>query len=249
MQVQPPALRELLDLARAQVRRETPGQHVMNDPGVYGYIAAFEAVLARGVEAIEASFDLVENLGVGVNWVHAGADEQARWFRVLTATIGLVLRGEGFILATHELLASLLVDGLALARPAIDDALVRLCREFPPLLADPREGAAFMLGELILLGARGRGDADEVVARCAELERIADACEPYYLPGTDWQPNPWFVEANLCPWGWWSATALHPVWFGLVTEHLPEAPEAARRFKARVVADGARWANKRRRLS
>lgn len=253
--VRPPALLELFDLARAQVRRETPGRHVMNDPGVYGYIAAFEAVLSRGVGAIEGSFDLLENLGPGVNWAHAGDDEQHRWFRVLTATIGLYLRGGVFILATHELLVSLLVDGVALELPprsgrstALCDALVRLCREFPALLADPREGAAFILGELILLGARG-GDDAEVVARCAELERIVGECEEYYLPGDDWRPNPWFAKTNVCPWGWWSATELHPVWIGLVAEHFPEAPEAARIIKMRLLADGARWADKRRRLS
>lgn len=247
--VQPPALLELLDLARAQVRRETLGHHVMNDPGVYGYIAAFEAVLRRGVRAVEASFDLVENLGPGMNWTDAGADEQQRWFRILTATIGLYLRGEAFILETQQLLVSLLVDGIALGRPpAICDALGRLCREFPALLADPREGAAFVLGELILLGARG-GEDEVVVARCAELERISGECEAYYLPGDDWRPNPWFAKANECPWGWWSDTQLHPVWFALVAEHFPEAPEAARMFKMRLLADGARWANKRRRLS
>jgi hypothetical protein len=252
---QPPVLLELLDLVRPQIRRETLSRHVMSDPGTGDYIAAFEAVLRRGAQAIEASFDLIENLGPGVNWQHA-RDDDFRWFRLLTATIGLFLRGESFVLPTHQLLVSLLVDGLALDRPERPGsphpgaALIRLCREFPPHLEDPREGAAFLLGELILLGARGtEATVEDVVERCAALERVAAACEQYYLPGDEWEPNPWFAASALGPWGWARETQLHAVWVGLVADHFPTEPAAARAMKQRLVEDGARWAAKRRRLS
>lgn len=204
--VHPPALFELLDLARRQVRRETLQRHVMSDPGTGDYIAAFEAVLSRGARAIEPSFELIENVGRGVNWRHA-PDEGFRWFRVLTSAVGLFLRGESLVLPTHQTLVTLLVDGLALDPPGqpgrslgICDALARLCRELPPRLADPREGAFFLLGELLLLGARGTdADPEAVAARCAALDRIAAACEEYYLPGDDWDPNPWFAASSSVP--------------------------------------------------
>lgn len=255
-ELHPPALVDLLDVARSNVGGETVRRHVMSDPGTGAYIAAFEAVLARGVEAIEPSFDLIENLGRGVNWRHA-ADDAFRWFRTLTATVGLFLRGQSMVLPTHQLLASLLVDGLALDRPdraarspGLRDALLRVCRELPPLLEDPREGAAFLLGEIILLGARGSAaDLEIVAARCAALERIAAGCEEYYLPDRDWEPNPWHAASALGPWGWATETELHPVWVALVQDHAPTEPASARALRERLVADGARWAGKRRRLS
>lgn len=253
----PSSLLELLDLARAQVRPETVRHHVMHDPGTGGYIAAFSEVLRRGLPAIEPSFDLVENLGGGVNWLPAGNDSDYRWFRVLTATIALILRDEAFVRPTHQPLASLLVDAVGLGppprsrrTPSLREVLLRLCREFPPLLADPREGAAFVLGELILLGLQWR-DADPavIVARCAELERISGECEAEALPGDEWRPNPYHARSTLGPWGWATETTLHPVWVELVAQHFPAEPAPARVLKQRILADGAKWANKPRRLS
>ena len=249
--VHPPALHALLDLARTRVRRATIVEHVLQDPGTGGYVAALAAVIDRGAAAIEASFDLVESLGPGANWGHV-ADDEFRWFRVLTATTALFLRGGSFILETHQLLASLLVDAIALGSGRAReprDALLRLCREFPPLLEDPREGGLFMLGELILLGAGGEAaDAELVAARCAAVERITADCAEYYLPGDDWQPNPWFASSAPAPWGWTSRSELHPVWFGLIAEHFPGAPAAARTLQQRLLAEGARWASRPRRL-
>jgi hypothetical protein len=113
----PPALYDLLDLARVRVRRETVFHHVLQDPGTGGYVAALEAVLHRGAGAIEASFDLVESLGSA--------------------------------------------------------------------------------------------------------------------PG---------------PSGWAPRSSLHPEWIGLVAEHFPDEPAAARTLKQRLLAEGARWATKPRRL-
>lgn len=124
--------------------------------------------------------------------------------------------------------------------------------ELPPRLVDPREAALFVLAELILHGTRWRdADRDVVLALCADLERISHECEKEgeLLPDGEWFASPYRARSTLGPWGWSSDGELHPVWLDLVAQHFPTEPEQARLLRLRILADGAKWAKKPRRLS
>ena len=247
----PKALTELLELVRVRVRADSLGGYVLNDPGGACYEAALARVLRGGAAAIEPDFDLLESLGPGVNWRHA-EDDELRWFRMLTSCISLVLRGCGLVFPPHLALATLLVDYFALAdsqshgHREVGAALGRLCEEFPPLLPDPREGAFFVLGGVLLMADSAGSDA--VADGISALERVEAQCEDYYSSGESWEPNPWFDASGLLLWGWVDDTRLHPEWFVLVDERFPRSDRTARAYAQRLLDAGSKWRRGRLRL-
>jgi hypothetical protein len=84
------ASRELLLRARGRVTAADVRRYVPHDPGVWGYIAAYEDILERGEAALIREkcrcFSLTETISL-TQWVRAPAEREPlrfRWFRILT---------------------------------------------------------------------------------------------------------------------------------------------------------------------
>ena len=240
--------RELLARARDHLTPADIARYVPHDPGCWEYLAAFEAILRRGEEALTREFAVTETIDL-TRWGHAPTEvdpARFRWFRILTCATEILLDDSE---APHYGLAALLVDSFALAEAGADatptDLLSTVAREIaahPLCFLRPDEHAFCVLAELLLAGV-DHLDHAQIEALCAALEvRYRRWWE---FRGSYWA-NPPHPEKSL-----WDLTVydqLHPVWLDLVATRFPVEPPAAAAMKQCLLTDGARWIAERRGL-
>src|SRR5512135_2152676 len=134
-----PSIGAVLDRARTCLANEDLPHLVMNDPGYFEYVAAYERVLAGGTSELLRddrhllrSFEIEENLLLSHS--NASASPRHRWFSILTAAIELLSwngRDAARARPASRSLCHLATDGFAL-RDAGDaraplDLLPALC--------------------------------------------------------------------------------------------------------------------------
>jgi hypothetical protein len=229
------AARRLLDLARRKVTPEDVRSYVPSDPGYYGYVSAFEAILRDGEAAITRDFDVVETVNL-TRWGTAERDDLAfRWFRVLTCAVDILLDDPD---APHYRLVTLLVDVLALAEARDRDApmelLPAICREIGASEWNTAARIVFCRLAELLLASAVPTSAAAIEALCAEVETTGERLH--------------YVSSDRFIWGCTFFDQLHPDWVHLVATRFPVEPPAAAALRARLLHDGARWAKKPRTL-
>lgn len=250
---------QLIALLRLRLDRRTLGHHVMPDPGIPGYVAALDRVLTHGTKAIEPCFDITENIGWGVNWVHARSDA-FRWFRVLTSTIAIYLAElHDTVVPSHQGMAILMLDSLALDRSrrlGLREKACELARALPPTLEAPRDQVFCLLAELRLMSHASATDEQRAAAIVDAIESLhEEAQEPGCLVDDQWEPNVWYTGSPEFVWGLVDGcglrpreTELLPVWIELLRSWSPTAPRIEA-FRQRLLDEGRKWSSKPRRLS
>ncbi len=239
------AIDSLFERCRLIVGDEDVKRYAPNDPGVFTYVATYQAILRGDDGALEHAFVLSDTY----RWCRASQrlhSMRFRWFRLLTNSIDLLTGwsiSHRSMVAAPECLASILLDAFALAQ-ANDKRLPRhlfvpICREVRHQFskADRAYRAFGFLSELLALQL----DPAQLALQEELCVMLESAMVQVAL----------FSRAKRKVASLWNnpdSNRLQLVWLNLIERHFPTDSAIARELRARLLEQLAEWQGQPRTL-